>query len=250
MSIPGKETLTALLARADEGSVPAADVNWLSELIDHTSLKLDVTEEQIRQLCGEAREHKFGAVCVRVNYVALCVSELKGSGVKVASVVGFHTGSDFTGAKVSETTEAVRLGATEIDMVMKVERMKAGELSEVYEDIRAVVRAAGEVPVKVILETCLLTRDEILMASALAKAAGAAFLKTSTGFSTGGATVADVELLRSVAKNHIGVKASGGVRTTADALRMVLAGANRIGTSGGVAIVSGKSPQEKQTGVY
>lgn len=250
MSIPGKEILAALLARADEGSVAAAEVSWLAELIDHTSLKLDVTEEQIRQLCAEAREHKFGAVCVRVNFVSLCVNELKGSNVKVAAVAGFPTGLDFTGAKVSETTEAVRLGATEIDMVMNVERMKAGDLSEVYEDIRAVVRAAGEVPVKVILETCLLTHDEILMASALAKAAGAAFLKTSTGFSTGGATVADVELLRSVAKNHIGVKASGGVRTTADALRMVFAGANRIGTSGGVAIVSGNSPQEKQTGVY
>lgn len=250
MSIPGKETLAALLARADEDSIPAAEVAWLGELIDHTSLKVDVTEEQIRQLCAEAKAHGFGAVCVRVNHVALCVNELKGTNVKVASVVGFHTGLDFTGAKVSETTEAIRLGATEIDMVMNIERMKAGELSEVYEDIRAVVRAAGEVPVKVILETCLLTRDEILMASALAKAAGAAFLKTSTGFSTGGATVADVELLRSVAKNHMGVKASGGVRTTADALRMVLAGANRIGTSGGVAIVSGKSSQEKQTGVY
>lgn len=250
MNIPAKETLSSLLTRAEEGSVPAAEVAWLAGLIDHTSLKLDVTEEQIRQLCAEAREHKFGAVCVRLNHVALCVNELKGTNVKVACVVGFHTGLEFTGAKVSETTEAVRRGATEIDMVMNIERMKAGELSEVYEDIRAVVRAAGEMPVKVILETCLLSRDEILMASALSKAAGAAFLKTSTGFSTGGATVADVQLLRSVAKNHIGVKASGGVRTTADALRMVLAGADRIGTSGGVAIVSGKSPQEKQTGVY
>jgi deoxyribose-phosphate aldolase len=250
MNIPGKEALAALLKRAEEDSVPAAEVAWLAELIDHTSLKPEVTEEQIRQLCGEAREHRFGAVCVRLSHVALCVSELKGSGVKVASVVGFHTGLEYTGQKVAETTEAIRQGASEIDMVMNIGRMKAGELSEVYEDIRAVVIAAGKVPVKVILETCLLTRDEILMAAALAKAAGAAFLKTSTGFSTGGATVADVELLRSVAKNHIGVKASGGVRTTADALRMVLSGANRIGTSGGVAIVSGKSPQDPQTGVY
>jgi deoxyribose-phosphate aldolase len=250
MRIPEKSELQALLTQAENGSVAPEKIRWLSALIDHTSLKLDVTDEQLRKLCSEAREHHFGAVCVRLSHVAFCVNELQGSGVKVASVVGFHTGLDLTGAKVSETTEAVRQGATEIDMVMNVGRMKAGGLSEVYEDIRAVVRAAGEVPVKVILETCLLTRDEILIASALAKAAGAAYLKTSTGFSTGGATAEDVALLRSVAKDHMGVKASGGVRTTADALRMVLAGADRIGTSGGVAIVSGKSPQEPQTGVY
>lgn len=250
MSIPAKPELEKLLARAESGGLPASELRWLAPLIDHTLLKPDATAEQVKALCAEAREHSFGAVCVRVGFVALAVEELKGTGVKVASVVGFHTGLEPAAAKAAETKEAVHAGADEIDMVMNSERLKAGELGAVFADIQGVVAAAGRVPVKVILETCNLSRDEKLQAAALAKAAGAAFLKTSTGFSSGGATVEDVALLRSVAKTQIGVKASGGVRNTADALRMVLAGANRLGTSAGVAIMSGKSSQAGRTGVY
>jgi deoxyribose-phosphate aldolase len=250
MGIPGQDALETLLRDAQLGKAPACSLSWLAALIDHTLLKPEATQAQIQQLCREAEAYGFGAVCVRLPFIQRCRQELRGSGVKVAAVVGFPTGLESSAEKVQETQAAISAGAGEIDMVMQVEWLKARRLQEVFQDIEAVVSAASGNPVKVILETCLLDGEEKVMAGAIAKAAGAAFLKTSTGFSTGGATVEDVALLRRIAGSHMGVKASGGVRTLADALRMVLAGANRLGTSSGVAIVSGKSASLGQSGVY
>lgn len=248
--IPDEKTVRALLAEAERGDVSPERVRWLGALIDHTLLKPGTTEEQLSRLCREAREHGLGVVCVSPEHVAFCVNELKGSAVRVAAVAGFPTGLVPTAAKVADAKAAVAAGAQEIDMVLNVEALKKRDLRFAFHDIQSVVQACGAHPVKVILETCLLGHDEKLLASALAKAAGAAFLKTSTGFSTGGATAEDVALLRSVARADMGVKASGGVRSLTDALRMVLAGADRIGTSAGVAIVGGKSSQPGQSGVY
>ncbi len=211
----------------------------LAPFIDHTLLNLNATEEQFRKLCEEAREFHFATVCVYPKYIPLCKKLLEGSGVKPIAVVGFPTGMEATEEKVKQTRDAVADGALEIDMVINLEKLKARKLRSVFRDIREVVLAARPHPVKVILETCLLDHDEKVIACSLSAAAGAAFVKTSTGFSKGGATVEDITLMRRTVGPKMGVKASGGVRTREAALAMIEAGATRIGTSSGVAIVSG-----------
>jgi len=213
----------------------------LARLIDHTLLKPEATAEQIRRLCAEARHYGFAAVCVNPWWVPLCVQELKGTGVKVATVIGFPLGATTTEAKAFEARQAVEAGAEELDMVINVGALKSGHLDRVQEDIAAVVRAAAGRVVKVILETGLLTDEEKVTACRLAVAAGAHFVKTSTGFGPGGATVADVRLMRQTVGDQVGVKASGGIRDHATAVAMVEAGASRIGASSSVAIVTGGS---------
>jgi deoxyribose-phosphate aldolase len=216
----------------------------LHQLIDHTLLKQDATRSDIERVCKEARDHQFATVCVNSSRIPLVAELLKGSSTLPIAVVGFPLGAALTSSKVFETQEAVRLGAREIDMVINVGALKDGEDDFVQEDIRAVVEAAKPYPVKVILETSLLNRDEKVRACKLAKAAQAAFVKTSTGFTGSGATVEDIQLMRETVGNEMGVKASGGVRTTEDALKMVQAGANRLGASSSVAIVNGGTPNQ------
>lgn len=214
----------------------------LSRYIDHTLLKAEATEEDVRRLCREAREYGFYAVCVNPCRVSLAAAELAGSDVKVAAVAGFPLGAACTGVKLSEATMAASEGAAEIDMVMNIGALKEGRDGYVREEIRAVADAAGQggAIVKVILETCLLTDEEIVRACLLAKEAGAAFVKTSTGFSAGGATVHHVRLMKETVGDALQVKASGGIRDRAAALAMIEAGADRIGASASVAIVTEK----------
>jgi len=211
----------------------------LARYIDHTLLEPSATREDLIKLCDEARRYGFATVCVNPANVALCARLLQGCGTRPIAAVGFPSGTGTTAAKVSETREAIRAGAAEIDMVIHVGRLKARDYAYVDRDIREVVEAARPRPVKVILETGALTRDEKVIGCALAKAAGAAFVKTSTGFGPGGATAEDVALMRQVVGDDVGVKASGGIRTTADAEKMIEAGANRLGASASVAIVTG-----------
>ncbi|MDI9494167.1 MAG: deoxyribose-phosphate aldolase [Bacillota bacterium] len=210
----------------------------LNRYIDHTLLKAEATEADIRKLCKEAIEYDFYAVCVNSCYVSLASKELADSGVKVASVVGFPLGAAHTAAKVCETEIAVSEGADEIDMVLNIGALKEGRYNFMEEDMRAVVQAAAKrsAIVKVILETCLLTDDEVIKACQLAQNAGAAFVKTSTGFSTGGATAHHVKLMKDTVGDALQVKASGGIRDKAKALEMIEAGADRIGASASVAI--------------
>lgn len=210
-----------------------------AKLIDHTILKADATELSVRKLCAEALEYGFASVCINSCHVPLVAGLLKGSDVRTCSVVGFPLGAMSTAGKAAETAQAVQDGAQEIDMVINVGAIKDGRWDFVTADIRAVVEAARPAIVKVILETCLLTDDEKVRACEASVAAGAAFVKTSTGFSTGGATVADVALMKKTVQGKARVKASGGVRTSADLQAMVEAGADRIGTSNGIAIVQG-----------
>lgn len=207
--------------------------------IDHTLLKPEATRADLVKLCEEARKHKFASVCVNTTWVPLCVELLKGSGVMTICVVGFPLGAATTRAKQAETREAIANGAAEIDMVINIGLLKSGEHDKVFDDIRGVVEAASGRPVKVILETHMLSREEKIAACAISKAAGAAFVKTSTGFSGGGATVDDIKLMRAVVGPDMGVKASGGVRTADDARKMIAAGADRLGASASVAIVTG-----------
>ena len=211
----------------------------LAKMIDHTLLKADATVTQINKLCQEALDYGFGAVCVNGYWVKHCKRVLGGSQVKTCGVVGFPMGAMATKTKISETKRAVKDGAVEVDMVMNIGELKAGNLAAVARDIQGVVMAAhaGGAIVKVIIETCLLTEDEKVTACLLVKEAGADFVKTSTGLSTGGATVEDVALMRGVVGPEMGVKAAGGIRTYEDTVRMVAAGANRIGSSGGIQIV-------------
>lgn len=218
----------------------------LARLIDHTALKPDTTEARIRTLCDEARRYGFAAVCVNPCYVPLAAELLQGSTVAVCTVVGFPLGANRTAIKAAEAEQAIRDGAAELDMVLNIGFLKSGRLREVLEDIRAVVdvaRAArppagrDRILVKVILETALLTDAEKETACRLALEAGADFVKTSTGFVGGGATVEDVTLMRRVVGDRMGVKASGGIRTRAQAEALVAAGANRLGTSAGVALI-------------
>jgi deoxyribose-phosphate aldolase len=212
----------------------------LSSMIDHTLLKPDATEEQIKKLCKEARENKFASVCINPHYVPLAVECLRGSDVKVCTVIGFPLGASTTRTKVAEAKEVVENGAGEVDMVINIGALKSGDIYAVRNDIESVVIAVKDrALVKVIIETCLLTDEEKVKACQIAKMAGADFVKTSTGFSTGGATVEDVKLMRQVVGSEMGVKASGGVRSFATAMEMIKAGANRLGTSSGVAIVKG-----------
>jgi deoxyribose-phosphate aldolase len=221
-----------------DGSLPASS-GELARKIDHTLLKPDATRKDLVKLCEEARAHRFYSVCINTTWVPLCVELLKGSGVLCICVVGFPLGAATTRAKAAETREAIAQGAGEIDMVVNIGLLKSGDHNKVFEDIRAVVEAASGRPVKVILETHLLSHDEKITACALSKAAGAAFVKTSTGFSGGGATAEDIRLMRAVVGPDMGVKASGGVRTAQDAATMIQAGANRLGASASVAIVTG-----------
>lgn len=211
----------------------------LAAMIDHTLLKADATKEQVIRLCQEAKEHGFASVCVNPYWVKEAASYLAGSDVAVCTVVGFPLGATTPETKAFETKNAVQNGASEIDMVINVGALKSGDVKAVKEDIRAVVEAAGGALVKVILETGLLTDEEIVAACEQAKAAGAHFVKTATGFGKGGATVEAVRLMRQTVGSDLGVKASGGVRDKETALQMIQAGANRIGASASVAIVSG-----------
>ena len=211
----------------------------IAHYIDHTLLKLDATEDQIRQLCAEAAKYGFASVCVRPKWVSLCVDLLDSVDVLVCTVIGFPLGTDKTADKVIEAKAAYLQGADDLDMVLNVEALKAGDLDLVEADIRAVRKAAPEATLKVIIETCRLTDAEKVKACQIAKKAGADYVKTSTGFSTGGATVADVKLMRETVGSAMGVKASGGIRSYADAKAMIEAGANRLGCSAGIAIVQG-----------
>ena len=223
------------------------DPSAVAHLIDHTLLKPEATEDQVAQLCYEARKYNFAAVCVNPNWVRLCKQLLLGSPVKVASVVGFPLGAHSTETKVFETAQAIKDGAEEIDMVMNIGAMKSGDFAVVQRDIHAVVEVAHPLGaiVKVIIEAALLSDDEKVKACELAKAAGADFVKTSTGFGPGGATAHDVALMRRVVGPAIGVKAAGGIKDLKSVDEMVAAGATRIGASAGVKIVQeaeGKPP--------
>ena len=208
-----------------------------NKLIDHTLLKQDATPEQIVKLCEEAKEFDFMSVCVNPAYVPLAAKCLEGSSVKVCTVIGFPLGMNLTRTKVEEAELAIKEGADEIDMVINVGMLKAGHDQYVEEEIRELKAVAGQRVLKVIIETCLLTDEEKVRACIASKNAGADFVKTSTGFSTGGATAHDVALMRKTVGPEMGVKASGGVRTHEDLIAMVEAGANRIGTSNGTKII-------------
>jgi len=205
--------------------------------IDHTLLKPEATEAQIEELCREAIKFDFFSVCINPSYVKTAAQALLGSTVRICCVVGFPLGATTTAVKAFETAEAVKNGAAEIDMVIHVGALKDKKEDYLTADIAAVVKAAASCPVKVIIETGLLTEAEKVLACKLAKEAGASFVKTSTGFGPGGATVADIMLMRETVGSKIGVKASGGVRDLDAALQMIEAGATRIGTSSGVTIV-------------
>ncbi len=211
----------------------------LNKYFDHTILKADTLACQVEELCKEALEYNFYSVCVNSYYVPLCKDLLKGSEVKIAAVVGFPLGACTTATKAFETEEACKCGASEIDMVINIGALKDGLDEFVLQDIKAVVDAAAKYNaiVKVIIETCLLTDDEKVKACKLSQDAGAAFVKTSTGFSTGGATEKDVALMKSVVGNNLEVKASGGIRQYDQVLSMIEAGADRIGASASVNIM-------------
>ena len=211
----------------------------LAPLIDHTLLRPEATNAEVEQACEEARRYGFAGVCVRPGHVALVARLLAGCPARPIAVIDFPRGTAQTAAKVDEARAAIAAGAQELDMVVNLGALQRRDYALVLRDIEAVVEVARPRPVKVILETGALGREEKAIGAALAKAAGAAFVKTSTGFGPGGATVEDVALLRRVVGPEMGVKASGGIRTAADGRRMVEAGATRIGTSSGVAIVTG-----------
>lgn len=211
----------------------------LASYIDHTLLASDATKEQLAKLCKEAINYNFASVCVNSSRVKYCASLLKESSVKVCSVVGFPLGAMESGAKAFEAKQALFDGATEIDMVINIGLLKEKEDTLVIEDIRRVKNECQDKILKVIIETCLLTEEEKIRACTLAVEAGADFVKTSTGFSKSGATAEDVALMKKSVPSHIKIKAAGGVRTFEDALKMIASGADRIGTSGGVAIIEG-----------
>ena len=211
----------------------------LASMIDHSLLRPNATLEELKKVCQEAIEYGFKAVCITPIFVADAVKMLKGSEVIVCSVVGFPFGTHLSEIKAKETAQVIERGACEVDMVIRVGALKDKRDQEVIKDIRAVVDAARGFPVKVILETCYLTEEEKVRACRLVMEAGAAFVKTSTGFASGGATIEDVRLMRNTVGKDFGVKAAGGVRTLEDALKMIGAGANRLGTSGSVAIIKG-----------
>jgi deoxyribose-phosphate aldolase len=209
----------------------------LASMIDHSLLRPNATLEELKKVCQEAIEYGFKAVCINPIFVADAVSLLKGKDVVVCSVIGFPFGTHSSRTKAIETNEVIELGAREVDMVIRVGALKDKKDPQVLEDIHAVIDAAKRHPVKVILETCYLTEEEKVRGCRLVMEAGAAFVKTSTGFASGGATVEDVRLMRNTVGKDFGVKAAGGIRTLEDALKMIEAGANRLGTSGSVAII-------------
>lgn len=212
-------------------------VRELARYFDHTLLKPEATQKDVENLCVEAATHGFFSVCVNPVHVEFCQQQLTGTGVKIATVVGFPLGATTTEVKAFEAAQAVVSGADEIDMVLDIGALKLGGFDRVRYDIMAVVKASGKALVKVILETCLLTDEEKKRACELSVSAGAAFVKTSTGFGKSGATVADIKLMRASVGPNIGVKASGGVRTLVDALTLIDAGATRLGASASVAIL-------------
>lgn len=209
----------------------------IAKMIDHTILKAEATEKEIINLCKEAMEYNFASVCVNPSMVKLAAKTLEGSNVDVCTVIGFPLGATDTEVKAFETTHTINNGATEVDMVINIGKLKDRDLDFVRNDIKAVVDAAkGKALTKVIIESCLLTDEEKVIACQLSKEAGADFVKTSTGFSTGGATASDIKLMRETVGPDMGVKASGGVRTKEDALTMIENGATRIGASASIAI--------------
>ncbi len=219
----------------------------LAKYIDHTLLKPDATIEDVKKLCYEAKEFGFYSACINPSFVSLCREELKNTNVKVCTVIGFPLGATTTEAKQFETEDAVNKGAGEVDMVLNIGKMKYCDYEFIYKDINSVVQAAkqGKALTKVILETCLLSDAEKVKACLIAKEAGADFVKTSTGFSKSGATESDISLMRFVVGEKMGVKASGGVRTYDDAIKMINAGASRIGASSSVNIVLGINEKSK-----
>lgn len=217
----------------------AADDAALAPYIDHTLLKPAATGPQILELCREALEHRFASVCINAGYLPEAKAILGGTGISLCTVIGFPLGATTPAAKAAETSNAIALGAHEVDMVINVGRLKNQEYRSVFEDILAVVNAADGRTVKVIIETFLLTDEEKVAACLLSKAAGADFVKTSTGFNGGGATAEDIALMRRTVGPEMGVKASGGVRDAAAVRAMIAHGATRLGTSSGVAIVGG-----------
>ena len=226
------------LSSATEGGTPQS----LASYIDHTILKPEATLKDVQKICDEAKKYRFASVCVNASYVKYVSEQLKGSGVKTCAVVGFPLGTQSTETKRFETQEALKNGAGEIDMVLNIGAVKNADWNYVKSDIESVVSAAkSKAIVKVILETCLLSDDEKIKACEVSKEAGADFVKTSTGFSSGGATVEDVALMRKTVGPQMGVKASGGVRSYEDAIAMIRAGANRLGASAGVKIIEGST---------
>ncbi|MDQ0269504.1 deoxyribose-phosphate aldolase [Cytobacillus purgationiresistens] len=212
----------------------------IAKMIDHTLLKADTKQEQIEKLCEEAKEFKFASVCVNPAWVKLSSELLAGTDVKVCTVIGFPLGANSSEVKAYETRNAIENGATEVDMVINIGALKSADLTLVAKDIHSVVEAAaGKALTKVIIETCLLTDEEKVTACELSVKSGADYVKTSTGFSTGGATVEDIKLMRKTVGPDIGVKASGGVRSAEDVQKLIDAGATRIGASSGIAIVQG-----------
>lgn len=216
----------------------------LASIIDHTILGADTAKEDVKEKCQEAREYDFASVCVNPSFVNLVKQELEGAQAKVCTVIGFPLGATTTESKVFATKEAIENGADEIDMVINLGALKSGDWDLVEEDIRQVVLASREKIVKVILETCYLTAEEKEKACQIVKSAGADFVKTSTGFGTGGATIEDVKLMKRVVGDDLGVKASGGIGSATDAQNMIAAGASRIGASSGVKIISGQESAE------
>ncbi|MCR3761786.1 deoxyribose-phosphate aldolase [Clostridium felsineum] len=211
----------------------------IANIIDHTALKPDTTKEQILKLIEEAKKYKFASVCVNPRWVKLASMELKGSKVKVCTVIGFPLGASTTETKVFETKNAIENGAEEVDMVISIGDLKNENNDYVKRDIEEVVKTAKEKAiVKVIIETCLLTDEEKIRVCKLAKDAGADFVKTSTGFSTAGAKAEDIELMRKTVGDNMGVKASGGIHTREEALQMINSGATRIGASASITIIS------------
>lgn len=214
------------------------DAKQIAQFIDHTALTAEKTEQDIIQLCDEAITHQFWSVCINSAYIPLAKQKLAGTPVKICTVVGFPLGANLSTVKAFETTEAIKAGADEIDMVINVGWIKSNKWDAVEKDIATVLAACAGKPLKVILETCLLSKDEIIKACEICKTLNVAFVKTSTGFNRGGATKEDVALMKRTV-GDIGVKASGGVRDTETAIAMINAGASRIGASAGIAIIHG-----------
>lgn len=241
----GAERISTTLGVTEQGQI---DAN-IAKMIDHTLLKPEATPKDIEKLCFEAIQYQFASVCVNPCYVKLASEILKGKKVKVCTVIGFPLGANRIETKVFETEKAIEDGANEVDMVMNIGMLKGGYYDYVEHDIRAVVNVAHKygVLVKVILETALLTDEEKVKACLLAKKANADFVKTSTGFSKGGATAGDVALMRRVVGSAMGVKASGGIRTYEEALQMIKSGADRIGASASVKIVTGVKSEQSQS---
>jgi deoxyribose-phosphate aldolase len=211
----------------------------IAAMIDHTLLKAESTDKEIIKLCDEAKQYRFATVCVNPYWVPLASQELAASGIGITTVIGFPLGSSSTLVKRTEAKDAIASGATEIDMVLNVGAMKSGNIEAVEIDIREVALACkGKAIMKVIIETCYLTEDEKMLAAELCKTAGADFVKTSTGFGPSGATIKDIQLIRKAVGNEMGIKASGGVRDLPFALQLIDAGATRLGTSSGIALVT------------